>query len=169
MDEKIIIQQRPTKSPAVAAILSVIFPGLGALYNGLIVKAIFYALFAIWLIVQLSAHAVEASAEVFMGLLLGGLWLFQIVDSVNNAKSINLAMAKQKANEAADVEVLPKVVPSGSIFWGIALIVLGGLLVLMNFDVIDIATLFSVILPVAVIIIGVKFVFDALARAKNGK
>ena len=152
-----------------AAILSIIFPGLGALYNGLMLKAIFYALFAVWLIVQLSRHPIEPTADVFMGLLLGGLWLFQIVDSVNNAKSINLAIAGQKPEEAAGLDILPKAAASGSIFWGIALIALGGLLILMNFDIIDVATLFSVILPVAVITIGVKFVFDALARAKSGK
>jgi membrane-bound ClpP family serine protease len=58
-------------------------------------------------------------------------------------------------------------VPSGSIFWGIVLIVLGVLLILANFEIILYETLFD-FWPVAVIIIGLKLVADSVAKSKNG-
>ena len=43
MEEKIIIQKRPPKSPAAAGILSGLFPfGIGAMYNGQFLKGIIY-------------------------------------------------------------------------------------------------------------------------------
>jgi len=40
VEEKIKIEQKPVKSPVLAGILSVIFPGAGALYNGNYLKGI---------------------------------------------------------------------------------------------------------------------------------
>jgi hypothetical protein len=56
MEEKVVIQQRPPKSPAAAGILSIIFPGTGALYNGQIAKGIFYMILFAGLI-TIQAHS----------------------------------------------------------------------------------------------------------------
>jgi lysylphosphatidylglycerol synthetase-like protein (DUF2156 family) len=164
MDEKIIIQQKPPKSPAVAAVLSVIIPGLGALYNGLITKGVLYILVFAGLI----SIQDGPGGQPFKALILAGFYFFQIIEAVSNAKAINLAAAGEKPAEAAKLDLLPGIAPSGSIFWGAALVVIGALAILANFDVITWERLWD-FWPVAVIIMGVKLVFDSVARAKNGK
>jgi hypothetical protein len=164
MDEKIVIQQRPTKSPAVAAILSVIFPGAGALYNGLIAKGVLYILIFAGLI----SIQDGPGGQPFKALILAGFYIFQIIESVNNAKALNLAAAGQKPEDAAKVDFVPQIVSSGSVFWGVVLIAIGALSILANFDVITWETLWN-FWPVAVIVIGLKLVFDSIVRARNGK
>jgi len=164
MDEKVVIQQKPPKSPAAAAVLSVIFPGLGALYNGLITKGVLYiVIFAGLISIQDSA-----GGQPFKALILAGFYLFQIVEAINNAKSINMAAAGQKPEGPVQAEFLPEILPSGSIFWGAVLMVIGILSILANFDVVRWETLWD-FWPLAVIVIGLKLVFDSVTRAKNGK
>jgi TM2 domain-containing membrane protein YozV len=164
MDEKIVIQQKPPKSPAVAAILSVIFPGAGALYNGLITKGILFIL----IFAGLVSIQDTPGGQPFKALLLAGFYIFQVIDSINNAKAINLAAAGGKPEEQTASAIVAQAIPSGSIFWGIVLIAIGVLAILANFDVIFWETLWQ-LWPVAVIVIGLKLVFDSVARAKNGK
>ncbi len=164
MDEKIVIQQKPPKSPAVAAILSVLFPGLGALYNGLITKGVLYILVFAGLI----SIQDGPGGQPFKALILAGFYFFQIIEAINNAKAINLAAAGEKPEVAAKLDLLPDIAPSGSIFWGAVLVVIGALAILANFDVITWERLWD-FWPIAVIIMGVKLVFDSVARAKNGK
>lgn len=163
MEEKVVIQQRPPKSPAAAAILSAIFPGTGALYNGQIAKGIFYMILFAGLITIQGAHG----GQPFKALLLAGFYFFQIIDSIQIAKTINLNAAGQKPATGVPSQGLPEIVPSGSIFWGITLIVLGVLLILANFEIILYETLFD-FWPVAVIVIGLKLVADSVAKSKNG-
>ncbi len=164
MDEKVIIQQKPPKSPAVAAILSVIFPGAGALYNGLITKGILYIL----IFAGLVSIQDGPGGQPFKALILAGFYIFQIIDAINNAKAINQAAAGEKPVVAGKTDFIPEIMPSGSIFWGAALVVIGALALLANFDVITWEKLWD-FWPVAVIVIGLKLVLDSVARAKNGK
>ncbi len=164
MDEKVVIQQKPTKSPAVAAILSVIFPGAGALYNGLIAKGVLYILVFAGLI----SIQDGPGGQPFKALILAGFYIFQIIESVNNAKALNLAAAGQKPAEAAKVDFMPQVVPSGSVFWGAVLIAIGVLAILANFDVITWEALWD-FWPLAIIVIGLKLVFDSIVKARTGK
>jgi hypothetical protein len=164
MDEKVIIQQKPPKSTAVAAILSVIFPGTGALYNGLITKGVLYILVFAGLVSIQDAPG----GQPFKALILAGFYFFQIIDAINNAKAINLAAAGEKPLEASKADFLPEIAPSGSIFWGATLVVIGALAILANFDVITWEKLWD-FWPVAVIVIGFKLVFDSVTRAKTGK
>ena len=97
--------------------------------------------------------------------MMAGFWFFQIIDAINGAKAINQAALGQKP--AAREQIFPDAGPSGSIFWGIVLIVLGALLTLANFEVILYETLFD-FWPVVIIIIGIKFVADHFAKMKNG-
>jgi TM2 domain-containing membrane protein YozV len=171
MDEKIVIQQKPAKSPAAAGILSVILPGLGNIYNGFANKGLLHLVVFAGLLALLitAATAGNAVAIVFTALMLGGFWFYQIIDSVNTAKALNLAALKQEPEVTPKAEELPALVTSGSIFWGAVLIVIGVLAILANFDVIRWETLWD-FWPLAVIVIGLKLVFDSVAKAKkNGK
>lgn len=162
MEEKTVIQSRPPKSPAAAGILSLIFPGTGALYNGQIAKGVFYMILFAGLI-TLQTHY---GGQPFKAFLLAGFYIFQFIDSIQVAKAINLSGSGAKW--AAADQGVPELVPSGSIFWGTALIVLGVLLILANFEIILYDTLFD-FWPVAVIVIGLKLVADSMAKSKNGK
>ncbi len=163
MEEKAVIPQRPPKSPAAAGFLSIIFPGTGALYNGQIAKGIFYMILLAGLITMQDTHG----GQPFKALLLAGFYFFQIIDSIQVAKAINLNAAGMKPAGGAAGLGVPELVPSGSIFWGIALIVLGVLLILANFEVILYETLFD-FWPVALVVIGLKLVADSVAKSKNG-
>jgi hypothetical protein len=61
---------------------------------------------------------------------------------------------------------LPELVPSGSIFWGLFLIVLGVLLILANFEIILYEDLFR-FWPAVVIAIGLKLVAESVAKSKK--
>jgi hypothetical protein len=169
MDEKIVIQQRPPKSPAAAGILSVILPGVGNLYNGLVNKGLLQLVVFAGLLVVLIRAAMSSNvlAIVFTAMMLAGFWFYQIIDSVNSAKALNESTAGQKPEEILQAGALPPAVTSGSIFWGIVLIVVGILVILVNFDVMKWDTLWD-LWPVLVIILGLRLVFSSLAK-KNGR
>ena len=164
MEEKIVIQKRPPKSPAVAGILAGFFPiGIGAMYNGLYVKGLVYLfIFAGLVTVQGHGHG-----QPFFGLILAGFYFYQIIESVQTASAINRRALTGREDETAAIEdQLLEPAKAGSVFWGVVLMGLGALLLLANFDVIDYGTLFD-FWPLAVIGLGVKLVFDHFARAKK--
>jgi len=161
MEERIIVQQKPPKSPALAAILAVIFPGTGALYNGQVGKGILYILLFAGLI-SMQDHG----GQPFIALLLAGFYIFQIIESVNTAKAINQAALSGKPAPAT-ASVVPEIAgPQGSIFWGAVLVVLGGVLLLANFDVLSYETIFD-FWPLAVIALGLKLVADYFLKSKK--
>ena len=164
MEEKIVVPQRPMKSPGLAGILSVIFPfGAGALYNGQYTKALFHLIIFAGLV-----HAQRyGGGQPFMGLFLAGFLFYQFFDNIQSAKAINAAAAGEKPMAGFGQE-LPEVVQSGSVFWGGFLIVLGIVLILANFEIIRYSTLRD-FWPVAVIAIGLKLVLDSMARSKEKK
>jgi TM2 domain-containing membrane protein YozV len=162
MEERIVIQQKPPKSPALAAILSIIFPGTGALYNGQISRGILYIVIFAGL-VTMQGHG---TGQPFLGLMLAGFYVFQIIDAVNQARAINDRAAGAKPESAPSAAENEMPAPSGSVFWGALLVVLGGVLLLANFDVIRYDTIFD-FWPVAVIGIGLKLVIEAVARGKK--
>lgn len=170
MDEKVVIQQRPPKSPAAAAILSIVLPGLGNVYNGLVNKGLLHLVIFAGLLALLITSAMGGNpvAIVFTSLMLAGFWFYQIIDSINTAKALNLVAAGEKPADAAKVDFMPQVVPTGSVFWGIILMAVGVLAILANFEVIAWETLWD-FWPVAVIVIGLKLVFDSVVKAKAGK
>ncbi|MEN6310450.1 MAG: DUF5668 domain-containing protein [Acidobacteriota bacterium] len=168
MDEKVIIQQRPPKSPAAAGILSIILPGLGNLYNGLIKKGLLHlVVFAGILVILIQASMARNPIPiVFMSLMLAGFWFYQIIDSINSAKAINLAACGGEPAGAVKTEPVTQAVQSGSIFWGIVLMAIGVLVTMAHFDVITWEALWD-FWPVVVIVFGVKLVYESVARNKN--
>ena len=163
MEEKIVVQQRPQKSPGFAGVLGMFPFGVGALYNGQHVKALLHLIIFAGLVHKQG----RGGGQPFIGLLLAGFIVYQFFDNIQSARAINAGAAGQTPATGID-QGLPEIASSGSIFWGIALIVLGVLLILANFEVILYESLIN-FWPVAVIIIGLKLVIDSVARSKNGK
>ena len=164
MTDQIIIQKRPPKSPAAAGILSGIFPGAGQLYNGEPTKALlFFIIFAGT--ISIMPHGPHP----FLPLVFAGFYIYQIIEAVQTAKSIN-----QKA--FLQSEPAPAVTPtaaadasparSGSVFWGIVLMALGAIFLLSNFEIIDYERIFD-FWPVIVIIIGLKMIADYFIKKKD--
>jgi hypothetical protein len=162
MTEKIIIEKKPYKSPALAGILSGL-PGLGAIYNGQYAKGFLFILIFAGLI-SMSDHA----RGPFPGLLLAGFIFFAIIEAVQTAKNINRQALLENGTEKESgfEKELLKIGPSGSVFWGIVLLVLGGIFLLGNFDVINYDRIWD-FWPVVVIIVGLKLIVDYFAK-KNG-
>ncbi|MCD6516298.1 MAG: hypothetical protein J7L72_02580 [Candidatus Aminicenantes bacterium] len=162
-EEKYVAERAP-KSPALAGILTFFFPiGTGALYNGQIKKAIFFFLaFSGLVTLQTSGRG-----QPFLALCLAGFCIYQIYDAVHTAKLINLGyLGEDIEKQARSVDEIPEPVRSGSIFWGLVLIVLGGVLLLANYQIIDYDTLFD-FWPLIIIVIGFKFIMDYVSREKK--
>lgn len=160
MTEKNSNTKKGAKSPALAGILAVIFPGAGTLYNGQLAKGFFYmVIFAGLVTIQ-----TYSGGQPFKGLILAGFYIFQIIESVHTARGINLTAVESALKPASEQSDL---VPAGSIFWGIFLIILGILFILANFGILSYSKLVD-FWPLAVIIIGLRLVYDAL-KSKNGK
>lgn len=160
MEEKIILK-RPPKSGFLAGLLSFIFPGLGSLYNRQVTKGVMFMLiFAGLVTLQTSGEG-----QPFAALLLAGFWFYQLIDAVMTAKTINRKTLDGDYVEET-VDEFPEIVKSGSVFWGIIIMVIGGILLLANFDIIDYGTIFD-FWPLIVIAIGVKLIMDYMAKNKE--
>jgi hypothetical protein len=147
------------KNPALAAFLS-IFPGMGAIYNGNIIKGITYILIFAILIV-LTDNAQEAD-EVVFGLMIAGFFIFQIIDSYNEASKINQNVLVEE-NPKGHKEDL-------SLFSAIIVLVIGIVFQLANFDLITYRQV-TRLWPLVLIIFGIKIVYNYFQREenKNGK
>ncbi|MDD4053183.1 MAG: hypothetical protein PHR28_14960, partial [candidate division Zixibacteria bacterium] len=111
------------KNPSLAAFLA-IFPGMGAIYNGNFLKGITYILiFAVLIVLTGNAHDPDS---VVFGLMIAGFYIFQIIDSYNEAGKLN------KASVAAEGEA--EVKEDLSLFSAVAVLIIGILFQLVNFD-----------------------------------
>lgn len=161
MEDNKVVPQKSMKSPGFAGVLGMFPFGVGALYNGQYTKALLHLVIFSGLVHMQG----RGGGQPFIGLVLAGFIVYQFFDNIQSARAINAAAAGQAV--AVD-QVLPEIPSQGSIFWGVVLIALGGLLILANFEVINYDTLFD-FWPVAVIVLGLKLVFDAVAKSRNGK
>lgn len=160
MEERTAVPQRPQKSPGFAGVLGIFPFGVGALYNGQYTKALLYLVIFAGL-TSMQGHG----GQPFVGLLLTGFIVFQFFDNIQSARAINAA-ALGEVPAGAAAQPLPEITSSGSIFWGIVLIVLGVVLIMANFEVISYDALFD-FWPIAVIVVGLKLVVDSVARTKK--
>jgi hypothetical protein len=170
MADRIIIQKRPPKSGAAAGILSGIFPGIGQVYNGQYGKGVLFAVIFIGLI-TMQPHA----GQPFQGLLLTGFYIFQIIEAVQAAKEINRLALQENGSEAviAPAAAAPSATTrlsattgsarSGSVFWGAALMLLGVVFLLSNFEIIEYDRIFH-FWPALVIVIGLKMIADYFSK-----
>jgi hypothetical protein len=82
---------------------------------------------------------------------------------VNVANRINRRALTGGEVEEEEAVIATEAVTAGSVFWGVLLIALGGILLLGNFEVISYKTILD-FWPVVVIVIGGKLIFDYLSK-----
>jgi len=136
------------KSPSLAAFLS-IFPGIGSIYNGNFFKGVTYMLlFAVLIVLTSNAHATDGFV---FGLMIAGFYIFQIIDSYNEAGKINQNI-HGVANPVVNKEDF-------SLFSAIAVLLVGLIFQLANFDILTYRQV-TRLWPLALIAFGVKIVFN---------
>jgi hypothetical protein len=147
------------KNPSLAAFLA-IFPGMGAIYNGNFLKGITYILVFAVLIV-LTDNAQDPDSVVF-GLMIAGFYIFQIIDSYNEACRLNRGGSSGNGQAEGKEDL--------SLFSAVAVLVIGVLFQLVNFDVLTFRQV-TRLWPLALIAFGIKIVFDYTKREEkhNGK
>lgn len=115
-------------------------------------------------LITMLAHG--EGSPVFLGLLLGGYYFYQLFDAILTATAINRRALLGKEEEEFKVEEVPEALKSGSIFWGVVLMAIGGILLLANFEVMNYGSVFD-FWPLVVIIIGLKLIFDYYSKSKQ--
>ena len=107
MEEKVIVK-RPPKSPGLAGVLAFFFPGVGALYNGQVGRFFLYVFTLASLITMLAR---DIGLDVFIALMLGAFYVFQIYDAAHSARLINLRAMNQEEDAGIDeLEQIPAAV-----------------------------------------------------------
>jgi len=143
------------KNPSLAAFLA-IFPGMGAIYNGNFLKGITYILiFAVLIVLTGNAHDPDS---IVFGLMIAGFYIFQIIDSYNEACRLNRGgiSANGQADGKEDL----------SLFSAVAVLVIGVLFQLVNFDLLTFRQV-TRLWPLALIAFGIKIVFNYFKREEN--
>jgi hypothetical protein len=143
------------KNSSLAAFLA-IFPGMGAVYNGNLLKGVTYILIFAVLIV-LTSNAQDPDTVVF-ALMIAGFYIFQIIDSYNEASRLSRE-ALPGGSPAEGRENL-------SLFAAIVVLVIGILFQLVNFDLLTFRQV-SRLWPFVLIAFGVKIVFNYFKREEN--
>lgn len=152
-------QNAKDKNPSLAAFLA-IFPGVGAVYNGNMLKGIsFMLIFAV--LIVLTSNAQDPDSVVF-GMMIAGFYIFQIIDSYNEASRLNRSAAAEEDKPAIREDL--------SLFSAIAVLVIGILFQLVNFDILTFRQV-TRLWPLALIAFGIKIVFGYFMREgkTNGK
>jgi hypothetical protein len=131
-------------SPFIAMLLSLICPGLGAAYNGQMMKALVY--FAVFVGLFQMALLSNGTAIFVLGFL--GMWLYAALDSWRTAQLIRSGVTPNAAED-----ILVRRFSGNPKLWGIILTVLGASFFLQIFFNIRILT--KGILPVLLIGLGI--------------
>ena len=154
---------KPPKSPALAGILSFFFPGTGALYNGQPAK---FLIVIIVTAIMITMLAQGDGSPVFLALMLGALYFYQLIDAVTTASAINRKALRGEIEEIT-VEELPEFVRTGSVFWGVVLMILGVVFLMANFEFLINYDRIWNLWPLVVIIVGVKLIADYYAKSRE--
>lgn len=164
MEEKVVVT-KPPKSPALAGILSFFFPGTGALYNGQPSK---FLVIIVVMAIIITMLAQGVGSPVFLGLMLGALYFYQLIDAVMTSSAINRKALLGETIETT-VEEVPEFVRTGSVFWGVVLMILGVVLLMANFEFLISYDRIWNLWPLVVIIVGVKLVADYYAKSREAE
>lgn len=121
------VRYKPYKSPGGAALLSII-PGLGQIYNGQIIKGIGIVFLFASTISLATMYEYDPIFPIFP-LLATIVYFGGIVDAYRTAKQLNLRVQEQPPEGSVGL------IPEGSMWWGVILIVVGILFLLRNFGV----------------------------------
>jgi len=131
-------------SPLVAALLSMLCPGLGAAYNGQTVKALVY--FAVFVGLFQMAVLTGGTALFVFGFI--GMWFFAALDAWRTAQMIRSGLTPDLAED-----IFVKRFTGNPKLWGIVLTVLGGAFLLQN--VFNLRGLMRGLLPAMLIGLGI--------------
>jgi hypothetical protein len=146
------VPPRPGSNPGLAATLGFI-PGLGAVYNGEYIKALIHVLIFGGLIALLNSD-LPGGYDAFFGIALGCFYFYMPVEAYRTAKARNLGEAQPADFASADGSK-----PMGAI----VLILIGALLLMKNFGLLD-REWFSKTWPVGLIILGGWLVWERTQR-----
>lgn len=144
--------RRDPKSPVAALVLSILFPGLGQVYNGHVAKALIF--FGIWAGCIYTMIEVNPLPWVFVMVF---TTLFSYVDAWRSATLINARAAGGDPAALEDVADSP--------LWGGALVVLGALLLLNNLGWLSLREL-QRFWPALLIVAGAATLWNSLKRKK---
>jgi hypothetical protein len=138
-------------SPVIAVLLSLLCPGLGAAYNGQMLKALVY--FAIF--VGMFQMGIFVKMPLFiLGSL--GMWVFAAFDAGRTAQMIRNGISTENAED-----ILSRRISGSAKIWGAGLAILG--VSLLTASVFNIGFMFRAILPVGLIGLGLyilsKYIF----------
>lgn len=141
-------KELPNKNPSLAAFLA-IFPGMGAIYNGNLLKGV-TSMLIFGVLIVLTSHANSTDSVVF-GLMIAGFYIYQIIDSYNEACELNKGgqIADGPARGGEDL----------SLFSSVFVLVIGVLFQLVNFDLLSFRQI-TRLWPLALIAFGIKIVFN---------
>lgn len=141
-------------SPFIAVLLSVV-PGLGAAYNGQMMKALSH--FAIF--VGLFQLGIMMGMPMF---LLGslGMWAFAAFDAGRTAQLIRAGISTDNAED-----ILARRASGNSRIWGTIVAVLGG--ALLAASILDLRFLIRGILPVGLIALGLYILSKYIFKGRN--
>ena len=140
----------PPKNPWVALILSFLFPGIGQIYNGQVAKAIFFASAFVGSI-YLTATADPMPFAFFIPFTA----FANLVDAFRSASLINARWAGRGTVVEEDTAEGPG--------WGIALVVIGLVLLLNNLGWLSLAGL-ARYWPVLLVAAGLAFLWRSVKR-----
>lgn len=148
---------RRTSSPAIASLLSLICPGLGAAYNGQTSKAIVhFAIFASFFQMAVLTEGVPLFVFGFFG-----TWLFAAVDSYRTAQLIKSGFAPDAAED-----LIARRLYGNPLAWSITLVIIGTLFLLHTIFRISLPV--KQLLPVLLVGLGGYMLFDYFkGRAKR--
>ncbi len=149
------------KNPGLAALISGLFPGSGLFYVGNYTKGFSYMLLFALLIVLLvfSADDGRQSMEmeiIVFALLLAGFYVFQIIDSFNEAKKVGVTSRSDSEEFSSE----------SSLTGSIIIFILGILFMLRNLDVISYKSIIK-LWPLLIIGIGLKMVIEYIVVKEN--
>lgn len=146
---------RAPKSPALALVLSFLFPGIGQVYNGQFAKAVF-----IFLAFAGSIYGVIEAGPIPFALCIPFVIFFNLVDAYRSAVLINeRAMGGVPVPEEETME---------SPLWGASLVAMGLLLLLNNLGWLRLAAL-ARYWPLALIVAGGVFLYQSLNRRRDDR
>ncbi len=143
-------------SPVIAALLSLICPGLGAAYNGQTMKALVY--FAVF--VGLFQMAVLTGGMPLFVLGFIGMWLFAALDSFRTARLLRSGVTPDGAED-----IIVRRFSGNPKLWGIVLAVLGASFFLNAFF--NLRDLMRGALPILLIGFGIYLLRDFIFKSKN--
>jgi hypothetical protein len=142
-------QARPTKSPAIAFLLSVVLPGIGQVYNGQPAKGLGFFLGFVG-----SMYAAIEISPLPYAFFIPFVYLFNLVDAWRSA-SLIATRGTVEREETAE-----------SPLWGGTLVALGCILLLNNLGWLDLARL-SRFWPLLLIVVGAIIIRRSVQRRKE--